>query len=169
MSQQPKFYIIDQDTPCVENITELRDDGKLHYVHPAGRNWWTAPFNHTATPLEDFGINVVIRVAADGKVVLSGEGKSRVKSPDGRRRSWQGASHFCFLYEGIHPPTLDCWDSDIQQAMDDQRGSVKYIAITEHSRTIEDLKKARLYIDREIRRLEEGKRHLSKVLANRQP
>lgn len=47
-----------------------------------------------ATPVEDFGIRVIDTANPPGKVTFIKERESKAKYPDGRRREWQGATHF---------------------------------------------------------------------------
>jgi hypothetical protein len=92
------FFIVNCcDRPAENNIAELRKDGYLYYVHPTLRNekvyWAMNPDN--PTPLEDFGIRVIIEGGElRGKLV----DPSRATYLDGRVRRWQGASSFSFYY-----------------------------------------------------------------------
>ena len=84
------------DRSCEELIAELRDDGKLYYVHPKlkGRSAFLGMLADESTPVEDFGLTLTM----DDDGLLRGKAvrASLATYDDGRPRMWQGALSFRF-------------------------------------------------------------------------
>lgn len=96
---QPRFFIVNHfDRPGPRLIAEKREDGKLYYVHPELRHkkqhWGMT--SHDATPVEDFGITLVI----DGHLLRGAQNRDSVATyPDGGKRQWEGAGVFEFSWK----------------------------------------------------------------------